>query len=283
MEESYKTRKEREERERRFQKKKRLENARRAYLEFINDPKPFNLGVQYNMIDQLSEELAQYLDMVDVRRVLTEMLEFVYDPSMRPEDPVDYFAKLTKDRKKDKRELNKARRHLYQLMWKEYDIKDEIAKLRTLLHLTNPREYKPDGTERNEQEKIEFDKASEQNLVEISVQMFRAESLRSLMEHKDQKIPGVFGTYSTPAPEPMAVSGKEIMAERAALVEKSKKAKGLEKEGQEGGKGKKGKRAAGRKKSGGKSRSKSKSRSRSRSKSVKRSKTSKRSQSTKPK
>ncbi|CAA9998373.1 unnamed protein product [Nesidiocoris tenuis] len=151
--------KQREERERQFQRKKRLENARRVYLDFINDPKAFNLGVKYSMIDQMSEELAQYLDMVDCRRILTGMLEFVYDPSTRPEDPVDYFASLTKDRKIDKRELNKARRYLYQLMWKEYEIREEIEKLKTLLNLTSPRDYKPDGTERTEEEKAKYDLA----------------------------------------------------------------------------------------------------------------------------
>ncbi|CAA9994755.1 unnamed protein product [Nesidiocoris tenuis] len=159
MEETYKQRKQREERERQFQRKKRLENARRVYLDFINDPKAFNLGVKYSMIDQMSEELAQYLDMVDCRRILTGMLEFVYDPSTRPEDPVDYFASLTKDRKIDKRELNKARRYLYQLMWKEYEIREEIEKLKTLLNLTSPRDYKPDGTERTEEEKAKYDLA----------------------------------------------------------------------------------------------------------------------------
>ncbi|BES88973.1 Hypothetical protein NTJ_01780 [Nesidiocoris tenuis] len=225
MEETYKQRKQREERERQFQRKKRLENARRVYLDFINDPKAFNLGVKYSMIDQMSEELAQYLDMVDCRRILTGMLEFVYDPSTRPEDPVDYFASLTKDRKIDKRELNKARRYLYQLMWKEYEIREEIEKLKTLLNLTSPRDYKPDGTERTEEEKAKYDLARRRYSSMQRDLLIRTESLKSLMSHRDEKIPTVFGSYSIPAPEPVAISGKDIMEERTD-VEKGRKKKG---------------------------------------------------------
>ncbi|XP_014251803.1 golgin subfamily A member 6-like protein 22 [Cimex lectularius] len=105
-------------------------------------------GCKFPMVEDLAEELSDYFDVIGITKVVTNIYRYFYDPYNRTDDPVGFLKSLVKARKKDQRELHKAKRKWYRLLWKEWEIRDEIAKLRTLLGVLAPEIYTEGGDPR---------------------------------------------------------------------------------------------------------------------------------------